>query len=258
MKRFYSNVSAAKVALEEAPEIFESVGVNFALNVLLGVVHEVMDVAPVQQIVSRSAVGIDLASELHIVQHFGLQSLTLDVRHDLGANFALLSVEHPHDYSFSMMAASCFVANAATFVHVDCLATNPSFVNFNRSASTADLGLRCEAVSYIPQSNADAMEHEPCRLLSDADGLCDLVAADTVFAVAEHPDHHQPLLKRDGRILKDGSHFGAELAILVGALTLPFPLIIEERHVVTATGRTGHSAIRPALRDHILQAVIKV
>src|ERR1035441_6639969 len=136
------------------------------------------------------------------------------------------------------MSASGLVANTATAVHVNGLSANPSFVNFNCSATTADLGLRLEA-GDVPQSNANPMQHEPRGLLSDADGTCNFVAADAVLAVTEHPDDNKPLLQRDGRILENGSHFGTELAVLVGALALPFPLIVEEGHVVTSTSGAG-------------------
>jgi hypothetical protein len=102
------------------------------------------------------------------------------------------------------------------------------------------------------------MEHEPCRLLSDPDGLGDLVAANAVLAIGEHPDHYQPFLQRDWGILEYGSDLCRKLAVLVGALALPLTLGREIGHVLAATDGTSHDAIRPALRCHVIDTVLRV
>ena len=62
------------------------------------------------------------------------------------------------------------------------------------------------------------MEHEPCRLLGDADIPGQFIAGDTVFAVCQQPHGRQPLIETDGGILEDGSHFDAVLFATVPAL----------------------------------------
>ena len=145
----------------------------------------------------------------------------------------------------------------ALFVHVDGLSANPSFVDFHFATITAEFSLRPIA-PLVLHHQPDAVKHEPCRLLSHADGLGDLVAADAVLAVADHPNDQQPLLKRDGRVLENGSYLGRELTVFMGALALPLPLILKERHVVPSASWTGNDTIRPTLNSHILQAVIEV
>ena len=52
MKRLNSNVSSAKAALQQRPEVFQAVRMDASLNVRLGMVHNVMHEAIMQQIVS--------------------------------------------------------------------------------------------------------------------------------------------------------------------------------------------------------------
>jgi hypothetical protein len=42
-----------------------------------------VDVLPVQVVVRNRVIRVNASSELHIVEHFGLQSLPLDVRNHL-------------------------------------------------------------------------------------------------------------------------------------------------------------------------------
>ena len=44
MERFDGNISPAKVALQQAPEVFESVGMNLPVNIPLCVVNNLMGV----------------------------------------------------------------------------------------------------------------------------------------------------------------------------------------------------------------------
>lgn len=107
-------------------------------------------------------------------------------------------------------------------------------------------------------SQADAMQHEPCRLLSNADGLGDLVATDTVLAIGEHPDDNQPFIQGDRGILEYGSNLGRELALGVGALALPFVLTSKEAHIFASASGAGNDAIRPTLAGHVVQTILRV
>src|SRR5437879_2745692 len=85
----------------------------------------------------------------------------------------------------------------------------------------------------------------------------DFVRANSVFAIDDHPHSGQPLIQTKRRILEYGSDFGAELALLVRALTLPFLLLGKERHVIASARRTDN-AIRPTTGDKVAQAVVRV
>src|SRR5205807_530480 len=87
------------------------------------------------------------------------------------------------------------------------------------------------------------MQHEPCRLLSYADGTRNLVAGDSIFAVRQQPDRNQPLVESDSGILKDGSTLYGELA--TASLTLPALLGAQIVVVSLGAGRTGGDTILP-------------
>ena len=63
------------------------------------------------------------------------------------------------------------------------------------------------------------MQNKPRRLLRNANGLGNLVAAHSLFAVHQHPQCSKPLVQSDWRILEDRSEFHAEL--LPALFTLP-------------------------------------
>ena len=53
------DISSIQITLEQAPEILQPVCVNPAVNVLFHVVHGVMDIAPVQFVVSSVTVSVN-------------------------------------------------------------------------------------------------------------------------------------------------------------------------------------------------------
>src|SRR5439155_17832241 len=53
--------------------------------------------------------------------------------------------------------------------------------------------------ALVLQSKANAMQHEPSRLLSYSDSSGDLVGTNSIAAIGNHPDHYQPLLQSDRR-----------------------------------------------------------
>ena len=91
-------------------------------------------------------------------------------------------------------------------VHVLVLAANESLIHF-------DWGRRHRRSSGSESSciaSPNAMQHEPCRFLSDPDGRCDLIAANPILAVHHHPDDGKPLIEADWRILHDGANLERE------------------------------------------------
>jgi hypothetical protein len=144
------------------------------------------------------------------------------------------------------MNLSCFLAA----VHVTSKTTDESFVNFNAAAKWL-----CKRSSL--HSKSDSVDHEPRGFLRDADSSVDLVRTNSVFAVRNHPDNHQPLIQAERRILKDGAYLDRELSALMAALALPLLLLGKKRHISTATSRTDN-AIRPSPRYQIAQAVIRI
>ena|SRR6266850_1628486 len=59
MERFHANVGSFESALEQAPEVFESVGVNLPVNIRLGMVNDLVRESGLQVLVGHERVGIN-------------------------------------------------------------------------------------------------------------------------------------------------------------------------------------------------------
>lgn len=101
------------------------------------------------------------------------------------------------------------------------------------------------------------MIHEPRGFLRHVKRAMNLIRANTVFAVGDHPDRGEPLIEADRRILKDRSDLGAELLFRVLRLAFPQPPRLEEGHFLASTRRALH-ALRPSDADHEIEAGIRV
>ena len=61
MEWFDRHIGSAKVALEQAPEIFKAVRVNLSLHVPVRVVHPIVNVAILERVIGYCAVRVYLA-----------------------------------------------------------------------------------------------------------------------------------------------------------------------------------------------------
>src|SRR5580704_7950974 len=132
------HVSSAQIALEQAPEVFQPVRVDTAIDVPLRVIHKFMHEAIVQQIVPDSVVRVDLGTVPHLLENFALQSFAPDVRNDFAANLPKVAVKDALHSGLAEIQISELVlaANLAQFqlaalVHVDSLAAYECFISLN-------------------------------------------------------------------------------------------------------------------------------
>lgn len=135
-------------------------------------------------------------------------------------------------------------------MHVSRLAADEGFVNLDFTAEAT-------ASEFILHGKAYAMKHEPCSLLGDSESAMDFPRRDAILAVANEPDARQPLLKRQWRILKDGSGLDRELPLRVTSAALPAPLIRQKADLSTAASRAYH-AIRPSLINEVVEAIVGI
>lgn len=91
---------------------------------------------------------------------------------------------------------------------------------------------------------ADALRHEPCGLLGDADVARQLKAADALLVGGQDIDGNEPLLKRDGAVLEDSSLDGGELFAALGALE-SFVCALQFVYPVMLTEGAAHVAAPP-------------
>ena len=123
-------------------------------------------------------------------------------------------------------------AATAVLVHVASESTDEGLVNLDLAVHLVE--------AFRLHGEPDAVEHEPGGLLSDADRAVDFVGADAVLGVGDEPHGSEPLVERDGRVLKDGSDLGGELLLRVDGLALPNSASLEERNVDAAAGGTSY------------------
>src|SRR5438876_6648569 len=165
MKRLYSNVGSTKPTLQQRPEVLYALHVNLSVNVLLKMVHELMIVFRFEIVVASEFIshnrGAAFNEVSHGSMHGGILAISDDSRFDLSA-----ALKRSDDHSLAVSALhSNSVTETAAFalVHIPCLATDVSLVNLNRPVRPTKF-----AASLILQSETNAMQHEPSRLLSYA------------------------------------------------------------------------------------------
>ncbi len=253
VKGFDADIGAFQLALEQAPKVFESVSVNLPINVPFSVVNDLMlESLLLESLIGHERIGIDRAPCFHVSANVRLQRVLFAIANDSGANFAA-AFEDSHDSGFILGASLSNPALVFVGVHEASGTANESFVYFNFAIRTAEFQKRA-----VLHGKANPMEHKPSGLLSDAQSAANLVRANTVLAVRNHPNCDKPLVEGNRRIFHDGSDLDRELPMGMHALALPLPLIIQEHGIFTSASGAGHNTVRPAKFDHELEAVVGI
>src|SRR5260370_30582320 len=98
-------------------------------------------------------------------------------------------------------------------VHESGLPTDESLIHFNRSAVSSKL----RNASSL-HSKAQPMQNKPCGLLRNPKITGNLVGANTIAAIDQHPQSREPLVQRNRGILEDRSNLDGKLATALLAL----------------------------------------
>jgi len=168
----------------------------------------------------------------------------------LGADLAALTIKHPHNRCRSVLAVRTVNLQALGAVHLLRLWAYMRLIHFDR-AVTAHLH---EAARL--HCLTDAMQHEPCGFLSDANGLGQFIAADSVLASGQHPDSSHPLVHADRGILENGSDLHREL--LLATIAEPYPTGLEERMGLRAATGAIDASIRPTKLHSIAESAVGI
>jgi hypothetical protein len=225
--------------------------VNLAINVGDSVVDDAVHVVGIQSAIPEHGISESSRTLMDVLLDCWLNGGLLPVGKNHGTNLTP-TFNDAECHSLIATAGSGNPASANVFVHVAGFATDEALINLDLTATTTDLEERA-----VLHRKADAVEHEPCSLLSDAKGAGNLTRANAVLCSSNHPDGGKPLLQSQRRILKDGSYLGRELTFAVSALALPFTLSPQEGHIGASAGRADN-AVWPAMRNHVLKAVIGI
>src|SRR5271170_1422738 len=129
MKRFDRNIRARDAALEKRPEILKPVGMHATVNVLNGVVNNLMRVVRSESAIGEQGIGVESRTSFYMLANLRLQFMLLAIRYDGGANLPA-TFQDAHDGSLVLRARSGDAALAFANVHVARLATDERHVNF--------------------------------------------------------------------------------------------------------------------------------
>jgi hypothetical protein len=253
VERFHGNIGSIQSTLQEAPKVLQAVRVNAPVNVLMKMVHDLVNVFLFcQPMIGHRLVGINGSSRLYFFQNLALQSFPFDVGQNLGSDCATIAIKQTHDRSLTD-ASTAFSINllAASFVHVPHRTADEGFVGFNLVSGTADL----PKVLFL-ESHANALQHEPCRLLGNVQRSAKFVRADAVLAIDQHPDSSHPLIQAKRGILEDGSDFNREL--FLAAFAEPNQARLDERVFIAPAPWAGDYAIRPAQVNGIDKGAFRI
>src|SRR5260370_12881235 len=131
MERLNADVGAFELALEQAPEILQSICVNLSVNVLFGMVnHLVLESFFPESLIGHKGVGIDCASRFDLSADISLERLLFAIPDYSGANLTT-TFQNSHHGGFFLCATLLNPAPAVVNVHESGCTPNARFVKFD-------------------------------------------------------------------------------------------------------------------------------
>jgi len=251
MERLDTDVSAFDAALEQRPKILDSVGVDVALHVSFGMVHELVDVILSESGVRRQFIGEQFRAACDVAFDLFMQGMALAILDMTDADLSGFAVKQA-DYQFLARAASAVNLYGPLIpVHVAGESADESLIGFNRAA-TAEF-FKAATLHRL----ANPMHHKPSGLLGDAKVTPHFVGTNPILTVDDKPHGDKPLVERQRTILKDRTDLDRELPL--GMIVLAFPQAPGgKKTYVFALASRASDAIRPAHRNQKIQRTITV
>jgi len=216
------------------------------------VIHDLMGIVAGESIVGEQRISVEGRSRFDVLANLSLKDGLLATGDYRSADLPT-AFEDADNSSLVFGSGSGDATLAFGDMHVASLATDESLIDFYAVAAGANQ-LHHGAVLH---RLANPMQHEPGRLLSDAQGAGDLTGTNSIFRAGNNPDSGEPLFKSQRRVFKDGSNLCSKLPFRMSTLALKLSLILKPRHVSAPASR-ARNAIRPTMRDHIAKAILGV
>ena len=192
MKRLDTHIGSVDTALQQAPEVFEAVGMDAPVDVFDGVVNNPVRVVGRQTLVGKQRVSVERRARFDMLFDFRLQDSFLAAGNNGSANAsAALQDAHDGGLIFGSCASDAALANAQ--VHIAGFAADESLIGFDFAAQLATKGI-------ILHGKPDAMQHEPCGFLSHLHIAGDFVGTDAILAIGDEPSGNQPFIEANRRI----------------------------------------------------------
>jgi hypothetical protein len=156
--------------------------------------------------------------------------------------FTRLAFEQPEHNSLGRRPATVNLFGPLVRVHIPSLATDESFVRFDRARHFVDRS--------VVHRISDAMHHKPRRLLSHLKSAGNLVRGNAILAVRQHPHRAKPLVETNGRILEDRTDLNRVL--LFAFFALPHQASRQKRRLLAGAARADRLALGPFHRSNFL------
>lgn len=200
VERGDGDIGATETPLEQAPKVLHAVRVNRPVDILAGMIDGRMNVRAAKAAVVAGFIGIDGRTDTDLaanVQHH--RAAVSLATHNGCPNATRLIVrsalQDAMHRSLANRAASTNDAPAFGFVHVSRQTTDECGIGFAWS------------LEFIQPANfhrfANTVQHEPSRLLSNADRAGEFVAADSILAIGDCPHGNEPLIQTEWAGLKN-------------------------------------------------------
>src|SRR6267142_4207480 len=251
MERLNRNVRAFQSALEQAPEILKAVCVDLPLNVTFCMVNRLVnEVLVIQSLIGQEGIGVDRALGRDVSTDFRLQVMLTPRGNDVRVN---LSAAFQNADNGCLIFYSAFRnhALAPCRVHESSGTTNKSLVYFHFATRTAKfykvLVMHCET---------NAVHHEPCRLLSDAQSPGDFIGTDSVLGVHNEPNGNHPLVHAKCGILEDRTNLNGEL--FLAALAEPMAARRDKRMFRSLAAWARYLVVRPPQLYRVIERALRV
>src|ERR1700730_6814830 len=244
-------VCSLESTLNQAPEVFQSVGMDLPVNVLFGMVDNlVLKALLLQSHVGHERIGIDRAARFDVGANVGLQKMFFAIADDSGANLTT-AFKNALNGSLVFGASMSNPELALIGVHVSGKATDESFIHlyfFPASAKLDEL--------LLMQGKANAVHHEPCGLLSDSQGAGYFIRTDSILGIHDEPNGNHPLVHAESGILKDSAHLDGNL--LLAAFAEPLAARRDKRMLRPFAAWASDFAIRPAQLYGVIKGALGV
>jgi len=244
MKRLDTHIGSVNSAFLKAPVVLKAIGVNFPVYVGHGMVDNLM-LELVEPVLGLQGVGVQGGTSLDMLADRCLNLGLFPALDDHRPHFAA-ALKYSHDGSLILDSSSGDFASPNVLVHVASFTADEGLVGLDLAASHARF--------ITMHRHANSVHHEPRRLLSNPKGASDLTGANTVLAVAEHPERAHPLIQTQGRILEYSSDLEGEL--LLASRAKPNAAGPDERVLFRSTARADNHTVRPPKVKRVLKASV--
>jgi len=251
MERLNTYVGSFQSALQQRPEILNSVRVDIAVYVAFGVIDYLMNVIGIQPVVRTPRIAENVRAAFNEFAHDALKRRAARIGDVAQADLLGLAIQQAHDHGLAATSsASASDLFLFVLVHESSSAADKRLVNLKISSGF----YKCAVLHCL----ADAMEHEPRGFLSDAQIAGDLARANAVLAICDQPNRREPFIQPDRRVLEDRSDFGAELLLRMLGLALPNLTRRQQGNFRAPASRARDWTVRPAHRNRRAHAVIGI